>query len=804
VSILGLYEVANPLLTILPIVLMISSGYAIGIIISKVRRKADPAHLRDFIYGSAVLNFLFLSGFMIFGVLSYAVNEYFTAFTYGLVGLTIISAYFLVKKPIMNVTRGKSILRPLGQDNLTKTAKLSLLVSDNKTIFILTGMALAASVLVYQAIIIYYHPIYSEYDSIYRFLPISKSILLGNGLNHDFYLGSDVNMLHPPFTQAINAWLTHSFEYSSIRMFPFYYVLLAAVIVYSLARNIWVNSTDKTSSSFLALIAVTVFSITPALLVVSSRFSLQQDLAFVFILTLSFYLLSEIVRYAKPSKTTLLILTASLALMSLTREIGLVIAIALFFLVPAIKYTEGNLKLRALFTLLSLVLFYVLSFKDIIELGFTPVATIRIIVLVLVNMAIFYLVYQQKNQNSFSSLVRPLSNLKYISPIVIPVIFIGINTVMIMGPYPVFTFSSEFTQMLPAFRQIFDISNPLTLNISQALENLPRIDILFISLAAGSTFIFFKLLGISKIIYQLKSNNQYSLVLILLIFLICTWSFLLQSRYEGSDIRYVTYFVPLLSIIMVIGISMRNVSSQSTKIFFCAFIVLATYYFLHNNLFIWNYNEHFGGFWIEPNIRSIMNWEDFRFAAVVLSGLLITVLVEQKLYPLSRKYHLYRYSILVLTALIIIQVYNLSTSGILLASPQMFDKKPPSHWETNVIEVVNYLNNNSEQGNVLSVRAPAIPFFTNRTSFDIFSPQTFAYTLSPLLSTGNSSDFKEKIEDLGIRYIVVPKEVNPFYYSVINSNLESILLPIINDNDEFDKIVFKDFNVYKYNPPIQK
>jgi hypothetical protein len=199
-----------------------------------------------------------------------------------------------------------------------------------------------------------------------------------------------------------------------------------------------------------------------------------------------------------------------------------------------------------------------------------------------------------------------------------------------------------------------------------------------------------------------------------------------------------------------------------------------------------------------------MNLQDYRFVALVLSGLLITVLVGQKLYPLSSKYHLYRYSVPVLTALIIIQVYNLSTSGILLASPQMFDKKPPSDWETNVIEVVNYLNNNSEQGNVLSVRAPAIPFFTNRTSFDIFSPQTFAYTLSPLFSTGNSSDFKEKIEDLGIRYIVVPKKVNPFYYSVINSNLESTLLPIINDNDEFDKIVFKDFNVYKYNPPIQK
>jgi len=488
VSILALYEAANPLLTLLPIALMLSSGYALGIIISKVRRKTDPSHLRDFIYGSAVLNFLFLSGFIIFGVLSYAANGYFTAFTYILVGLTIVSAYYLFRKLKMDVTNRQCFFQHLGGHENFTTSIVSLFVSDNKTVFILAGIALAASVLVYQAIIIYYHPIYSEYDSIYRFLPISKSILLGDGLNHDFYLGSDVNMRHPPFTQAIDAWLIHSFEYSSIRMFPFYYVLLAAIVVYSLARNILLNTTDNINSSFLALMAASSLSITPALLVVSSRFSLQQDLAFVFILTLSFYLLSEVVRYTKPSKTTLLMLSVSLALMSLTREIGLVLATVLFFLVPAIKYTKGNLKLRALFTVLSFLLFYVLSFKDIIEFGFTFVTTSRIVVLVLVNLAIFYMLYHQKNQNSFSFLLNPLYNLIYIGPIVIPVIFIGINTATIMGPFPVFTFSGEFTQILPAFREIFNIPNPLTLNLSRALENLPRMDILFISLAMGSTF----------------------------------------------------------------------------------------------------------------------------------------------------------------------------------------------------------------------------------------------------------------------------------------------------------------------------
>ena len=259
--------------------------------------------------------------------------------------------------------------------------------------------------------------------------------------------------------------------------------------------------------------------------------------------------------------------------MALTREIGLVLSVALFFLVPAIKYTEGNIKLRALFTILSFLLFYVLSFKDLFELGFTFATTMRMVVLILVNTVIYYILSRLKNQDKFFSLVKPISNIKYIAPIIIPLIFISINTILFTGPFPVFTFSSEFAKLVPAYREIFDISNPLTLDILHTLENLPRIDILFISLAMGSVFIFFKLIGIGRIIYHLKNNYQYSLVLILLIFLLFTWSFLLHSRFQTSDIRYISYFVPLLSVILIIGMKIGNVSSPYSKIFYCGFII---------------------------------------------------------------------------------------------------------------------------------------------------------------------------------------------------------------------------------------
>ena len=301
--------------------------------------------------------------------------------------------------------------------------------------------------------------------------------------------------------------------------------------------------------------------ITPALLVVSSRFSLQQDLGFIFILTASFYFLSEIVRHNKPAKTSLLMLSASLALMALTREIGLVIAVAIFFLVPAIKYTEGNLKLRALFTVLSFLLPWTLSLKDLFEVGFINGTTIRLTALLLSNLAVFYILAQLKNQNKFSSLITPVSNFKYIVPLVIPIIFIVTNMIIFSGPFPIFTFSGKFSEFLPTYREIFDITNPLYLDLTQTLQSLPRIDILFISVAMGSVFIFFKLVGLARIIYQLKNNYQYSLLLVLLIFLLVIWAFLLQSGFQTSDIRYVAYFVPILSVILVIGMKIGRESS---------------------------------------------------------------------------------------------------------------------------------------------------------------------------------------------------------------------------------------------------
>jgi hypothetical protein len=787
-------QAANPILTFAPIILMVFSGYAGGTIITSIRGKVTGGFLRDLIYGNVALNLLFLAGFIIFGELAFE-NEYFTAFTYILVGLSIFGIFLSIKKLIMYII-GRSRIESASV-KITKIKSSLLFFSEAQNVpFIFFGIALFVTILIYHAVIIYYHPIFSEYDSLYLFLPMSKSILLGNGLNHDYYLGSDVNMRFPPFTQAVNSWLIHSFEYSSVRLFPIYYLFLAGILVYLLARNVFTKISNTKESSFLGLIASSAFLITPALLVVSSRFSLQQDFSFLFVLAASFYFLSDIIRYQRPSRTSLLMLSVTLALMALTREIGLVVATAIFFLVPAIKFTGNNLKLRAIFTILSFLPLYLYYF-----VFYGAVEITSGLLLIIGNIAVFFIVSQLQNQNKFSSLVRPVSNITYIAPLVIPAFFILTNVIIFNGVYPGIVVSEMYYKLVDIDVGIFATQSDKHQEISEMIMGIPRIDVLFISVAMGSVTIFFKLVGFGRLIRHLKNNFEYSLVLILVIFLLVTWSFLLKSGFEISDIRHVLYFAPLFSVILVMGMKIGRESSNYWKLYYYGIIVFMSYYFLKYNLVSLNSNN-FVGLFIDPFKSPIITIADLGIAAIVVSPLLIHK-IREFYFPGSRQKENRLFpnvlAVAIFSMLLVIQIYTLGSSGANLIPLKGNEHIPPPGWENNIFEVIEYLNN-SEQGNVLSVRAPAIPFFTNRTNFDLFNFQAFAYNISEVLSGNSSNLFKNGLLEMGIKYIILPNERSNLHYAVENLTTRYPILETLNTDKDFEKVGLKYFNIYKYIP----
>ena len=228
-----------------------------------------------------------------------------------------------------------------------------------------------------------------------------------------------------------------------------------------------------------------------------------------------------------------------------------------------------------------------------------------------------------------------------------------------------------------------------------------------------------------------------------------------------------------------------------------------SYYFLKYNLVSLNSNN-FVGLFIDPFKSPIITIADLGIAAILVSPVLIHKIWQYRLAgSRQRENRLVPNALIVaiFSILLVIQIYALGSSGANLIPLKGNEHIPPRGWENNVFDVIEYLNH-AEQGNVLSVRAPAIPFFTNRTNFDLFNFQTFAYNISDVLSTNTSNLFKNSLLKMGIKYIILPSERSNLKYAVKNLTTRYPMLETLSADKDFEKVSFKDFNIYKFTPTV--
>jgi hypothetical protein len=152
--------------------------------------------------------------------------------------------------------------------------------------------------------------------------------------------------------------------------------------------------------------------------------------------------------------------------------------------------------------------------------------------------------------------------------------------------------------------------------------------------------------------------------------------------------------------------------------------------------------------------------------------------------------------VVVFVVLLSLHTYALSATGIIPQPLQKTDLVPIDGWESNVFDVINYLNS-AEKGNVVALQAQSIPFFTNRTSFELFDYHTFV-SLSPLLQIENSTLFKQKISELNIRYFVLPNEKSPLVDKLQRMSQSYKAIKIIENDKDFVRLNFTAYNVYKF------
>lgn len=650
--------------------------------------------------------------------------------------------------------------------------------------------AMVIILLIFVTLIVFFHSIFNEYDAMYIFLPISKSILIGNGLNTDFFGGSDLSIRYPPFNQAINAWILTYFDYSYLRIFPVYFIILSSISVYYLTKKI-VN--DK----FLSAISTAIYLILPASLVIFSRFSLQQDIPFLTFLTYSAIAFYNLINSAKIKKFDFMMFIISLSLLPLVREIGLIIAWSVLFSAFAIKFTRNRNYIKILLLFIAFSPLYALTVYDIAANGITVLLSLRLSILIVGNICMFVISTRYKASLRFSNLRNYLPFFLILS---IPMLFIASNLILMKGPYPTLMFSKEFSDSISEYRDVFGIAGKLHQSLLESLVQLPRVDLLFISTALGSTFIFFKIIGFTNFIRKtVVKDKKYVFILSYYVILLIVWSYLLNSAYTEAYIRHIGYFIPFMCIIITLGFRKPLLIG---KLYILFLVLIATYHIIHYQVAFSYVNGIFNAVWIDPLRSEFITLDSFALGATLTVGYFLISYFEKRILRKGNRY--IKYTIyLGFILFILLYVYTLFSFNLGISLNDIFkgdtmDGPLPYLWENNVVEIINYLEY-ADKGNILSIRTPVIPFLTSRTNYDFFNPHTFGNIILPLLHSQNVSSLEKNLVKNNIKYIILPAEGNPQFDVLKNIEKKYKFVDLLSNNTNFTKINLGNYTILKYN-----
>lgn len=762
------------ILSILYLLMILLSGYAVGRLYTNAIGQENKKPLYLLLVGNIILCFIFISLFIGFAVFAAYAHELFVFFTLFILCSFLLSVYYFIKflKKLINNYLINRDLKKLFFEHFQHT--------ENSLIILCMFVSILA-VLVFYGVIIYFHPIFNEYDSLYFFLLNSRSILLGNGLNQDYFGGADITIRSPPFVQSINAWIIDIFDHPTLRLFPVYFIILFSISIYYSARRLIQND-------FYAYMAVLLSLITPALLVVSSRFSLQQDLPFMAFLTFALLVFTKVISSSRWKNYDIISFIISLSLLALTREIGLIISWSLLIILIAYKFTN-NKNIKGFFLILVFIPLYFLSFFDLYNNGITTLILLRIITLIIANIILFVIAPRIMDYPKLVSLRNPLLSFLVL---VIPLSFILGNILVINGLYPTLLFSTDFASSVQEYRKVFDLPNKLIQDLSENFSQIPRIDLFFISSALGTVFIFFKFYGFKVIIQGLQKGkkNYFPLILFLLI-LVVVWSYLLTSNFTEAGIRHISYFVPFLALTIIIGFDTRSIL---IKLYLLTFIVFSFYYFMNYDIETTSQFERFYALWIDPFKSELIDIMDL----VVGASFFIGFIVLRKFEHLIDRNPFQKYFVLGFPIMVFVFLLCLLTINIQIPSFELNDSKYNSAWENNVFQVINYLRI-ADSGNVLSVRAPAISYFTNRTNYDIFNPHVFNKIGQPIFNSPNTSSIEDKLDKLDIKYIVFPNIYNPSYNIVKNIEEHYKIQEKLKSSNRLMEVPLENFTIYKVN-----
>lgn len=545
----------TPLDLLLPLTI-----YAPGYFVVRKLTKKSLSNLETIVIGFAVWEYVIVTGGYVIAIVSNFTVAFLELITYAGAAVMVLGLIDFARTTSMHHLGGleRKLIRVL-----TKPSYL-------------LGLCLAVVLSLFISVLILAHSIYYEFDAIFIYLPLAKSIVLTGGLHFDVLRLNGIVAADSPALPLLYAWFVVFYPANTtfdlmVRTLPLFTLFMTALLTYLITKRL----TSSTETGFIGLIG---FLSTPVVLAVASNYSLYLDISFAFFLLLVTYMLMCLPDH-KSNSFWLFGLGAAATLMLLTKDLGFLvipgfIALVLSVALPrAGRFWRGlELAVVALIFGASYDAFFVI---DVMQAKVSLQTLVIIQVPVLIGSVAFAIAIAYFSKRSTFGIDG--MSLVQLALVASPAILYIARNLLV---FQALSYTLPLSALAKQAENVLSFSaGPLPTN----LVTLLRWDTLFWALGLGAVFVIPLAIGITFILGRFHATRDWPhlTVITVLLALLTTWSWTFYLGYAGSLQRVLLYFAPLIGVFVAVGVDAYSKgigSRSSTLLRFLLFDTLAMAY----------------------------------------------------------------------------------------------------------------------------------------------------------------------------------------------------------------------------------
>jgi hypothetical protein len=737
------------------------------------RRSICRISLIEYIlYGNAIWNYVFVSVSILIGLFSDLLKEFYTAFA-------LLCLLSIVVGLILNLDVIKGLVLKLFRCNIKSQIKITLKFSTKVMKHILLT-SIIALLLVINLLLVNYHSIIYEWDAVYNYIPIAKSLLSSGRLSNTL---RDLNFVeYSPAIPIFYSYILHfGGNIEDLYIITSIFLVLTALAIFELARKIGLGN-----ASFIAPL---IFMISPSIQIVLGSRALYLDLPFLFYFVTSLLLIIKIT--AEESEAKILekiLLLSNFTLLFLTRiEVSLFVLPTLFiaYLLPS------SIGMKIDLPLAFLVLFSMPIIRDARHIIFGGVVTscrfVSIYTPYLVAFTILLIVYVFSKEGKLINFSRNIVHVKeqlisllvWLITLAPALSYFIVNNILRGGLLlSGFFISPKYQELAIFYNQLFSsfIIEQYTCfpckNILAALTSWWNFAPLL-----GPT-----LLGLVRSLYLFKHNRKISRKVTKLIWAYLGFLIFWMTLDCDPQPRRILYLVPLISMVASYGVTIF--ADSSWHLANVLYLIVTALMNIQKYVSIAQVDK------INTNIMHYVYPKTYKVTAIdyntILTFLLVYLLITG-IYFSIRKYR--RQTFMIASIILVIFLTNAVYPLFSEVFSQADVLKVKLLWKTPYYpEVVDFYKNQSIiNEKTLCFFCHELLTFTDSKFVDFTgNPILYAYKiLNKLKENPSSDDFLSYLLSMNISYILIPteraKNIQSIYtpYAVLYNN--TVLGDLIKD-----------------------